>query len=191
MSQWMGLINGRRTREFGQCLHWANKDTNTHKQTNKWAHTKPNHPQPPLHLGFCLLCHCFSPSFFVSSSTPICCVWTWPLGANSLPWTPSAVWLSTVNWAWLAVSGKDRAVLSPVQHAAFCHPASSFTGGSMHQWRGCDEKGVCQALALHLFDFQSLMTNSCLGAPRQNNLFGLNLFLLLEEKYLNVAARTF
>lgn len=115
----------------------------------------------------------FSPSFFVSPSTPIWCVWTRPLAANSLPWTPSAVWLSTVSWAWLLVSGRDRPVLSPVQHAAFCRPASSFTEGNTHRQRGCDEKVVCQALALCLFDFQSLMTNSCLGAPRQKHFFSL------------------
>lgn len=37
---------------------------------------------------------------FLCFYPPIWCVWTWPLWANSLPWTPSAVRLFTVNWAW-------------------------------------------------------------------------------------------
>lgn len=186
MSQWMGIITVDRPVNLAKAR--IGPTMTQHKQTNKWAHTKPNPPTPssPPWL-FCLYAIVFLPSFFVSSSTPICCVWTRPLGANSLPWTPSAVWLSTVNWAGPAVSGRDGAALSPVQHAAFCRPASSFTGGSTHRRRGCDEKGVCQALALHLFDFQSFKTNSCLGAPRQNDLFSRNQCLFSLRKVVEMS----
>lgn len=158
-------------------LDQQRRKTHTSKQTNEPIQSQPTPLPPPSPPWlFCLYVIVPPPSsFFVSSSTPIWCVWTRPLGANSLPWTPSGVWLSTVNWAWPAISGRDGAVLSPVQHAAFCRPASSFTAGSTHWRRGCDEKGVCRALALHLFDFRSLMTKSCLGAPEQNHLFSRNL----------------
>lgn len=180
MTQWMGIIAVDRPVNLAEARIGPTKtQTHTSKQTNELIQSLT---PPPLSPPW-LFCHCFSPpSFFVSSSTPIWCVWTRPLGANSLPWTPSAVWLSTVNWAWLDVSGRDGAVLSPVQRAAFCRPASSFTGGSTHRRSGCDGKGVCQALALHLSDFQSLMTYSCLGAPRQNHLFRLNLHLFCSTR---------
>lgn len=144
-------------------------------------HPTPPHSPPWL---LCLYVIVFLPQFLCLSFYPhLVCVWTRPLAANSLPWTPSAVWLSTVSWAWLLVSGRDRPVLSPVQHAAFCRPASSFTEGSTHRQRGRDEKVVCQALALCLFDFQSLMTNSCLGAPRQKHFQSkLASFLFLEKR---------
>lgn len=172
LSQWVDIITVDRPMNLAKaCIGLTKTQTHTSKQTNEPIQ-KPSSPQPHpiLHLGCsAFMSLFFSPSFFVSPSTPIWCVWTRPLAANSLPWTPSAVWLSTVSWAWLLVSGRDRPVLSPVQHAAFCRPASSFTEGSTHRQRGRDEKVVCQALALRLFDFQSLMTNSCLGAPRQKH----------------------
>lgn len=120
---------GCQAHELGQGLHWANKDTNTHtsKQINEPIQTQlPSTRHPTLHLG----CSAFM-SLFFSPPHPqflclffyphLVCVWTRPLGANSLPWTPSAVWLSTVNWAWLVVSGREGAVLSPVQ----CEPPSA------------------------------------------------------------------
>lgn len=139
----------------------------------------PPHPTPPplSTLASAFMSLFFSPSFFVSSSNPIWCVWTRPLGANSLPWTPSAVWLSTVNWAWLAVAGRDGAVLSPVQHAAFCRPASPFTRGSTHRRRGCvTKRGCLSSISTPLIWF-SVLNDSCSGAPRQNHLFSLNLRL--------------
>lgn len=114
------------------CIGPTKTQTHTSKQTNEpmQSLTPPHTTHPPLHLGCsAFMSLFFSPSFFVSSSTPIWCVWTRPLGANSLPWSPSAVWLSTVNWARPAVSGRDGAVLSPVQHAAFCRP------GIVFHWR--------------------------------------------------------
>lgn len=184
MSEWMGVIAVDRPVNLAKAYIGPTKtQTHTHAQANKQMCPYKALPPPlhlPFHLGwFAFIALFFSPGFFVSTSTPIWCVWTWPLWANSLPWTPSAVWLSTVNWAWMAVSGRDGAVLSPVQHAAFCRPVSSFTGSSTNWQRGCDEKGVCQALALCLSDFQSLMTYSCLWAPRQNHLFSPILVLVL------------
>lgn len=186
MSQWMDTITVVRPMNLAKaCIGPTKTQTHASKQTNEPIQSyTPCTPLPHHHhLGrSAFMSLFFSPSFFVSPATPIWCVWTRPLGANSLPWTPSAVWLSTVNWAWLVVSGRDGAVLSPVQHAAFCHPASAFTGRSTHRWRGCDKKGVCQALALHLSDFQSLMTNSGLRAARQNLLFNVKLYLLYSMR---------
>lgn len=64
-------------------------------------------------------------------------------------------------------------MLSPVPHAAFCQPASSFTEGCTHRQRGRDKKVICQALAHCLSDFQSLTTFRCLGAPSRD-IFGLS-----------------
>lgn len=131
---------------------------NNHSQQAQWTWLKQRHkctqannlmrqhkarslPHHHLHL----FCPAFMPSFFftsffVSPSTPIWCVWTRPLSANSPLWTPSAARLSTVSWAWLLVSGRDVAVRSPVQRAAFCRPVSSFIEGST------DKEGVTKSL---------------------------------------------
>lgn len=137
-------------------------------------------PLPHRHLH--LFCPAFMPSFFftsffVSPSTPIWCVWTRPLSANSPPWTPSAARLSTVSWARLLVSGIDVAVRSPVQRGCLLPPAIIFHW-RQHWQRRRDKKLVCQGIALRLFDFQPVITNS--WAPRQNY------FLSQHSRYFKI-----
>lgn len=162
-----GYNRGRQAHELGQGKR-RHKQTQANKLMSPYKATPPRSP----------LCHCFTPPvFIVSPFTPIWCVWTWLLAANALPWTPSAVWLSTVSWAWLLLSGRARPVLSPVPHAAFCQPASSFTEGCTHRQRGRDKKVICQALAHCLFDFQPLTSYSRLGAPSRDTFVYASIFL--------------
>lgn len=82
-------------------------------------------------------------------------------------------------------------MLSPVQHAAFCRPASFFTGRSTLRRRGCDEKGVCQALALHLSDFSVLNDYLMSRSVRAKSFISLSLHpFYSEEQSLNGPAWT-
>lgn len=147
MSPRMGVITVDRLVNLAKlCIGPTKAKTPTSKQTNE-PRRNPHCPIPLPLAAFMPLF--FSPSFFVSPSTPIWCMWTWHLGANSLPWTPSAVWLSSVNWAWLAIKGRGQAALSPVLHTAFYHPASFFSEQHWRVWR----KGCLSSISTWLIRF--------------------------------------
>lgn len=177
MSRWMGIIAVNRPMNLAEAS--TGQQRRKHMQANKQMnpHKASFLLHPPLHLGCSasrVIFFFFLPQFLCLFFSPICCVWTWPLGANSLPWTPSAVWLSTVNWARLVVSGRDRGCVVTCSACRLLPPGIIFhrrLPGSRE--RECDEKRLfVKALALltsrstraeSFFNFVRLFYTSPLG----------------------------
>lgn len=151
MSRWMGIIAVNRPMNLAEAS--TGQQRRKHMQANKQMnpHKASFLLHPPLHLGCSasrVIFFFFLPQFLCLFFSPICCVWTWPLGANSLPWTPSAVWLSTVNWARLVVSGRDRGCVVTCSACRLLPPGIIFhrrlPGSRERVWR---KKAVCQSIS--------------------------------------------